>query len=117
MLIRRSAGGGICYLESVVNTKSKAKAADNFKRIHGCCIQPPVKCYTPPTINGGNLQSLPTYFINGGIPMGTSTCYVDGNASKCYALPILTGGIQNSTPVYFINGGMPLSVAICNINQ
>lgn len=117
MLIRHSPGGGICYLDSVVNTKSKAKAADNFRRIRGCCVQPPVKCYNLPVINGGNPSSVPSYFINGGIPAGTSTCYVDGNGTKCYSLPILTGGIQNSTPVYFMNGGTPLSVAICNINQ
>ena len=76
MLVRRSPGGGICYLESVPNTKSKAKAADNFRRNQEC-VQP-TTCYSFTAINGGGPSSIPVYFVNGGMPSNIPICFING---------------------------------------
>jgi len=118
MLIRRSAGGGICYIEST-NIKSKAKSADNFRRNRTCCVPPVINytappvpnCYTLPAVNGG---SNPIYYINGGLPTGNNYCNVNaGHVFPCYSLPTLNGG---PNPLYYVNGGTPLPNESCNIN-
>jgi hypothetical protein len=75
MLIGRSPGGGICYVGSI-NTKPKAKSADNFKRNRGC-VQVS-SCPYFPVVDGGNPTSLPSYIIDGGSPTSVGICFIDG---------------------------------------
>jgi len=76
MLSRYTPGIGVCYVESI-DTKSKAKSADIFKRNKGC-VQVNSTCPYFPIVDGGNPNSLPSYFIDGGIPTSIAICFIDG---------------------------------------
>lgn len=75
MISRYTPGVGICYV-GTLNTKSKAKSADNFKRNRGC-VQVS-SCPYFPVVDGGNPTSLPSYIIDGGSPTSVSLCFIDG---------------------------------------
>jgi len=73
-------------------------------------------CYSLPVMDGGNPSSIPTYFVNGGIPLSAPNCIIN-STTPCYSLPTMNGGNPPSIPTYFINGGMPNSVPQCIINS
>lgn len=116
MLIRRSPGGGICYMESVPSTKSKAKAADNFRRNQGCVQK--LACYNLSIMDGGTLQAIPVYFLDFGSHTSIPVCFINAGsiAPGCYNFSILNGGNITDTPIYSVNSG-DLSVSpVCFID-
>ena len=80
-----------------------------------CCFPPVKSCNLPSSINGGNPSSLPTYFVDGGIPSSRPSCYVNAG-NTCNSPLSINGSNPSSTPSYFVDGGLPSSSPVCHIN-
>ena len=111
---------------------NKAKIIQNYSTIKGVCnlgsfkwnsnkicCEPPIpihisQCYSLPILNGGTPNSLPSLFMDGGLPNIIGSCNI--NPSLCYSNSVLNGGTPNSLPSLVMNGGSPNVVGICNIN-
>ena len=92
----------------------------NYSRIKfiqvKCCsyIPPEPECYSLSILQGGLYNSLPSLFMDGGLPNFNGICNI--NPSICYNNFSLQGGLYNSLPSLFMDGGLPNFNGICNIN-